>query len=103
MQGALMKMQQVPSVAVPAKGDLTFAPMAYHVMLLGLKDRSVLADGKHFPLTLTFEKPGTSRCKCPYRKSRRWRPTNINTASRPTLDGRPSRQVVRAAPQAREP
>lgn len=58
MQGALMKMQQVPSVAVPAKGDLTFAPMAYHVMLLGLKDRSVLAAGKQFSLTLTFEKAG---------------------------------------------
>ena len=54
----LMKMQQVPSVAVPAKGDLTLAPMAYHVMLLGLKDRSLLADGKQFPLTLTFEKAG---------------------------------------------
>ena len=58
MQGDLMKMQQVPSVAVPAKGDLTFAPMAYHVMLLRLKDRSLLADGKQFPLTLTFEKAG---------------------------------------------
>ncbi|NVZ67624.1 copper chaperone PCu(A)C [Pseudomonas costantinii] len=58
MQGDLMKMQQVPSVAVPAKGELTFAPMAYHVMLLGLKDRSLLADGKQFPLTLTFEKAG---------------------------------------------
>ena len=46
------------SVAVPAKGELTFAPMAYHVMLLGLKDRSLLADGKQFPLTLTFEKAG---------------------------------------------
>ena len=58
MQGDLMKMQQVPSVAVPAKGDLTFAPMAYHVMLLGLKDRSLLQDGKHFPLTLDVEKAG---------------------------------------------
>jgi len=58
MQGDLMKMQQVPNVAVPAKGELTFAPMAYHVMLLGLKDRSLLADGKQFPLTLTFEKAG---------------------------------------------
>ncbi|AZF45864.1 copper chaperone PCu(A)C [Pseudomonas sp. R2-7-07] len=58
MQGDLMKMRQVPSVAVPAKGELTFAPMAYHVMLLGLKDRSLLADGKQFPLTLTFEKAG---------------------------------------------
>ncbi|AZE52771.1 Copper metallochaperone PCu(A)C, inserts Cu(I) into cytochrome oxidase subunit II [Pseudomonas synxantha] len=58
MQGDLMKMQPVPSVAVPAEGELTFAPMAYHVMLLGLKDRSLLADGKQFPLTLTFEKAG---------------------------------------------
>ncbi|WLI07346.1 copper chaperone PCu(A)C [Pseudomonas sp. FP597] len=58
MQGDLMKMQQVPNVAVPAKGELTFAPMAYHVMLLGIKDRSLLADGKQFPLTLTFEKAG---------------------------------------------
>jgi len=58
MQGDLMKMQQVTSVAVPAKGELTFAPMAYHVMLLGLKDRSLLADGEHFPLTLIFEKAG---------------------------------------------
>jgi copper(I)-binding protein len=48
----------VASVAVPAKGDLTFAPMAYHVMLLDLKDRSVLRDGQHFPLTLNFEKAG---------------------------------------------
>ena len=58
MQGDLMKMQQVPSVAVPPKGELTFAPMAYHVMLLDLKDRSQLRDGQHFPLTLNFEKAG---------------------------------------------
>jgi len=58
MQGDLMKMQQVPSVAVPAGGDLTFAPMAYHVMLLDLKDRSLLRDGQHFPLTLNFEHAG---------------------------------------------
>ncbi|MFC6337739.1 copper chaperone PCu(A)C [Pseudomonas karstica] len=58
MQGDLMKMQRVPSVAVPAGGDLTFAPMAYHVMLLDLKDRSLLRDGQHFPLTLNFEKAG---------------------------------------------
>lgn len=57
-QGDLMRMQQVPSVEIPAGGDLTFAPMAYHVMLLELKDRSLLSDGKHFPLTLHFEKSG---------------------------------------------
>jgi copper(I)-binding protein len=32
--------------------------MAYHVMLLGLKDRSLLVDGKRFPMTLHFEKAG---------------------------------------------
>jgi len=58
MQGDLMKMQQVPSVDIPAGGELTFAPMAYHVMLLDLKDRSLLRDGKRFPLTLHFEKSG---------------------------------------------
>ncbi|EKT4523661.1 copper chaperone PCu(A)C [Pseudomonas putida] len=54
----LMKMQQVPSVLVPAGKDLTFAPSAYHVMLMQPKDRSLLSDGKRFPLTLHFEKAG---------------------------------------------
>ena len=58
MQGDLMKMQQVPSVDVAAGGNVTFAPMAYHVMLVNLKDRSLLSDGKRFPLTLHFEKAG---------------------------------------------
>jgi len=58
MQGDLMKMQHVPTVDIPAGGTLTFAPMAYHVMLFNLKDRSLLQDGKHFPLTLNFEKAG---------------------------------------------
>ncbi|UUQ67013.1 copper chaperone PCu(A)C [Pseudomonas fuscovaginae UPB0736] len=58
MQANLMKMQQVPDVTIPAKGEVKFAPMAYHVMLLDLKDRSLLQDGRHFPLTLHFEKAG---------------------------------------------
>jgi len=54
----VMKMQHVPSVEIPAGGEVTFAPMAYHVMLLNLKDRSLLSDGKRFPMTLHFEKAG---------------------------------------------
>lgn len=54
----LMKMQHVQSVEIPAGGNLIFAPMAYHVMLLDLKDRSRLVDGQTFPLTLHFEKAG---------------------------------------------
>ncbi|WNZ84938.1 copper chaperone PCu(A)C [Pseudomonas sp. P108] len=58
MQGDLMKMQQVPSVEIPAGGNVTFAPMAWHVMLLNPTDRSLLSDGKRFPLTMHFEKAG---------------------------------------------
>lgn len=58
MQGDLMKMQHVPSVEIPAGGNVTFAPMAYHVMLLNLKSRDLLSDGKRFPMTLHFEKAG---------------------------------------------
>jgi copper(I)-binding protein len=58
MQGDLMKMQQVPNVAIPAGGNVTFAPMAYHVMLMNPTDRSLLTDGKRFPLTMHFEKAG---------------------------------------------
>ncbi|CAI8715730.1 copper chaperone PCu(A)C [Pseudomonas sp. IT-P294] len=58
MQNDLMKMQQVPSVDIPAGGTVMFAPMAYHVMLVNLKDRSLLSDGKRFPLTMHFEKAG---------------------------------------------
>ncbi len=53
-----MQMRQVANVAVPAGKDLTFAPSAYHVMLMQPKDRSLLGDGKRFPLTLHFEKAG---------------------------------------------
>lgn len=57
-QDGLMKMQPVAAVAIAPGSTLTFAPMAYHVMLLELKDRSLLRDGQHFPLTLHFEKAG---------------------------------------------
>ncbi|MFT0869349.1 copper chaperone PCu(A)C [Pseudomonas sp. CAM1A] len=53
-----MKMQHVPSVLVPAGKDVVFAPSAYHVMIMQPKDRSLLTDGKRFPLTLHFEKAG---------------------------------------------
>ncbi|MBA1202977.1 copper chaperone PCu(A)C [Pseudomonas capeferrum] len=54
----LMKMQPVSSVEVAAGQDLTFMPSAYHVMLMQPKDRSLLREGKRFPLTLHFEKAG---------------------------------------------
>lgn len=52
----LMKMQQVPSVTIPAGGETAFAPMGYHLMLFDLKQQ--FRDGERFPLTLHFEKAG---------------------------------------------
>ena len=56
-ENGVMKMQQVPSVAVPAEGEVRFEPMGYHVMLFELKQQA--RAGERFPLTLTFEKAGT--------------------------------------------
>jgi copper(I)-binding protein len=56
MLGEVMKMQQVESVAIPAGGDVKFAPGGNHVMLFGLK--KPLVAGEYFPLTLVFEKSG---------------------------------------------
>lgn len=52
----VMKMQQVQAVAIPAGGEVQFAPMAYHVMLFGLQRQAQA--GERFPLTLRFEKAG---------------------------------------------
>ena len=54
----LMKMQQVQTVEIAPRTKVSFAPMAYHVMLLDLKDRSKLVAGQQFPVTLHFEKAG---------------------------------------------
>ncbi|EPM82842.1 hypothetical protein A260_26986 [Pseudomonas syringae pv. actinidiae ICMP 19068] len=54
----LMKMQHVQAVDIPAGAKVSFAPMAWHVMLLDLKDRSKLVVGQRFPMTLHFEKAG---------------------------------------------
>jgi copper(I)-binding protein len=54
----LMKMQQVQAVEIAPRQTVSFAPMAYHAMLLDLKDRSQLVAGQQFPVTLHFEKAG---------------------------------------------
>ena len=58
MQDDVMKMQPVANVEVTPGATVTFAPMAYHVMLVNIKDRSLLKDGQRFPMTLHFEKAG---------------------------------------------
>lgn len=54
--GDMMKMQRVDTVAIPADGEVAFAPSGYHVMLFDLKQP--LRAGDRFPLTLHFEQAG---------------------------------------------
>ncbi len=59
MDGGVMRMRPVKDgLAVPAGGKLALKPGGYHVMLIGLK--APLERGKLVPLTLKFEKAGTT-------------------------------------------
>jgi len=53
MQGQMMRMRQVPSVALPRGRIVALAPGGYHIMLIGLK-RPLVA-GERVAITLVFE------------------------------------------------
>jgi copper(I)-binding protein len=53
MEGGMMRMREVPGIAIPPGQTVTFKPGGYHVMLMELK--APLKAGETFPLTLTFE------------------------------------------------
>jgi copper(I)-binding protein len=53
MQDGVMRMRQVPSVALPAGKTVELKPGGYHVMLLDLKQQ--VKEGDTVPLTLVFE------------------------------------------------
>ncbi|MCB9978188.1 MAG: copper chaperone PCu(A)C [Rhodospirillales bacterium] len=57
MDGAVMGMRKVDSIAVPMDMGVTLNPMGYHIMLIDLN--APLVAGDTVPLTLTFEKAGT--------------------------------------------
>ena len=52
MAGGIMTMEKQDKVAVPAGGQTTFGPGAYHLMLIGLT--KTLKPGDHVPATLSF-------------------------------------------------
>jgi copper(I)-binding protein len=58
MEGGVMKMRPLAGIDLPAGQPVTLKPGAMHVMLLGLTES--LHPGQSFPLTLYFEKAGTS-------------------------------------------
>lgn len=52
MQGDVMHMRPVARVALPKNAPVNFAPLGYHVMLLGLKQDPAV--GSRLPITLEF-------------------------------------------------
>lgn len=56
MDNGVMRMRQVPSFEVPARGELTLKPGGNHLMFLGLK--RPLKPGEKVPVKLRFEKAG---------------------------------------------
>jgi periplasmic copper chaperone A len=55
-EAGVMKMREIKSLDIPAKGKTELKPGGLHIMLIGLKDG--LKEGQKFPLTLKFEKAG---------------------------------------------
>ena len=56
MDGDVMRMREVPGIAVPAGQVVELKPGGLHLMFTGLKQP--LKAGESFPLTLRFEKAG---------------------------------------------
>jgi copper(I)-binding protein len=52
MAGGIMSMKPVETVGVPAGGQVTFGPGAYHLMIIGLN--RTLKAGDQVPATLSF-------------------------------------------------
>lgn len=59
MQGQMMRMRQVASLALPQGRAVALAPGGYHLMLIGLKQP--LRAGEQAALTLVFEDAGGRR------------------------------------------
>ena len=54
--GDVMRMRELPEIAVPAGGAVTLAPGGLHLMLIGLT--RPLEVGEQVPITLVFERAG---------------------------------------------
>ena len=59
MDGDVMHMRAMPTVALPAGAEVAFKPGSYHLMLMGLK--KPLKAGEVVPLTLVFESADGSK------------------------------------------
>jgi hypothetical protein len=56
MDMGAMQMMPLDSLLIPAGEEITFAPGAYHVMLVDIQEKMV--EGESFTITLNFEQAG---------------------------------------------
>jgi copper(I)-binding protein len=56
MDGAVMRMRRVESLAAPAGETVTMAPGGLHLMFFGVTEP--FTEGEQIPVTLTFERAG---------------------------------------------
>ena len=56
MEEGVMKMEHIPGLEIPPKGEVLLKPGDYHVMLIDVGHS--LAPGDTLPITLRFEKSG---------------------------------------------
>jgi len=66
-EGDVMKMREVPALAVPAGGTVRMQPGGLHMMLVGLK--RPLNEGERIALTLRFERSGEQRVEISVREA----------------------------------
>lgn len=59
MENDVMRMRQIPSVAIPAGKSVALQPGGFHIMLINLKHQ--VKPGEKVPLTLTFENASGTR------------------------------------------
>ncbi len=65
-ENGMMKMRQVASIEIKAKGETMLKPGSYHIMLIGLTQP--LAEGDKVPLTLTFDDGSREEISAPVKK-----------------------------------
>lgn len=61
-ENGVMRMRQVESIAIPAKGEVALKPGSFHVMLFEVRE---LSQGTSFPLTLTMDDGQTLELSLP--------------------------------------
>ncbi|MFA0013372.1 copper chaperone PCu(A)C [Vibrio lentus] len=66
MDGDVMKMRQVQTIAIPANGQVELKPGSLHIMLFDLKDG--LKEGEQISMTLTFANGETQTFDAPVKK-----------------------------------